>query len=144
MVAQKAVQTDAVSVPVMASAVAVTAAGVDAVEVKAAAQKVVLKRVLKVVRKVATRAVAASAANAALRRVLKVSARTVRPASCANRLVTTIVVTCRPVVRASHETTSALKTVSHASRVQKVRAVSDHAVSAPNAVIAMSVCRAML
>ena len=158
MVVQKAARMDAVSVDVMASAVAVTAAVADAAVAKAAAQKDVLKDVLKDAQKVVLRAalkdvakaVAASAVNATPNRVLKACVRSVKTAllarCAAKRRVTTAVVTCKLVEMASHATTVALKTVSHASRVLTARALNALAANVAteqNVVIAVTAHRAM-
>lgn len=143
MVVQKVARMDAVSEPVTASAVAVTAAVAGVAEAKAAVQRHALKVVRRVARKhepraalkIAMKAVAASAANAAQMPVMKrvlMHALTARARSVKN-------VKTAPLVRRAlkrHATTAAPKTVNPAPTVPAVNA------PAANAVIAQSVVTA--
>ena len=154
MVAQKAVQTDAVSAAVKPIAVVATAAVADVTVVRdvvlkvaqRVAQRVVLRAALKVAQRAVPKVVAESAANAAQKRALMVYARSVRtdrPMRCAQkRRAMTAEQTYKPVQRAQLATKVALKTANHASPVPKVRAVSALAANvatAPSVVTAFRV-----
>lgn len=150
MFAQKAVLTDVPSVAGMASAVAVTAAGVVATVVKVAVPKGAMMHVLrgapkavrKAVLKTATTAAAtvgvASAGSVALKRALKMyvrNARNVRQARCVvKRRVTTAGQIRQSVVMGSNAVTAARKTVNPALKVCAVSAPAASGASVQNAV----------
>ena len=102
---------------------------------------------LKIATTAEMKAVAAGAASAALKRVLKVCARSVRTALLATRVpkhrVTTAAQKYRPVVKASNATKAALKTANRVSHVLKVFAVSARAANVVTAQNAVTAFRAM-